>query len=103
MTDDDLKEALKASNKSKTEKMNELEESLEAHEARQYLAGFTDGDPEDFEETSDDVVMELARVAQENGHRQNTYPIDDELQGAINGNVASSSREEWERRKNGDS
>lgn len=103
MTNDDLKEALKSSNKSKTQRMNELQTGLEAHEARQFLAAFTDGDPEDWDEVSDDVVLEFAAEAQKHGQRQNTSPIDQELQGAVNGAVTSTTRSDWERRKNGDS
>lgn len=101
MTNDKLKEALRESNKSKTQRMNELKTGLEAHEARQYLAAYTGGEPEDWEEADDDVVLEFARVAQENPPRQNAH-IDNELAGAVNANVGSTSRADWEQRKNGD-
>lgn len=90
--------------KSDTERVNELKSKLEAHEARTVLAEYSDEDtgPETFEDLDDEVAKKLARtVARGNVTRQNAHT--DELQGAINGNVASSSRSEWERRKNGDS
>lgn len=88
--------------KSETERVNELKEKIEAAEAREVLAEYSGSAPEDFEGMGNESVKKLARTMAQNATRQNAYPIDQELQGAVNGNVNPTSRADWEqRRENG--
>lgn len=75
--------------------MNELKDELEAHEARTVLAEYADEDigPEEFEAMDDEAAIKLARTMAQNATRTNAH-IGDELQGAVNANVTSTSRAE---------
>ena len=85
-------------NKSKTERMNELKDDLEAHEAREFLANHYNTDTEEFESMSNGTVKEIAQKTRTKAARQNALE-GDEFENAVHGNVVSSSREEWEARQ----